>query len=57
MYLMSCTRADIAYMVSKLSTYTSNPSTDNWKVIVRVLKYLKYTHNYGMHYTRYPTIL
>ena len=25
MYLMSCTRPDIAYLVSKLSSYTSNP--------------------------------
>ena len=25
MYLMSCTRPDIAYVVNKLSRYTSNP--------------------------------
>jgi len=28
MYLMNCTRLDIAYVVSKLSRYTSNPSDD-----------------------------
>ena len=38
MYLMSCTRPDIAYTVSKLSRYTSNPGNDHWKGIVRVLK-------------------
>ena len=39
MYLMSCTRPNIAYAVSKLSRYTSNPNGDHWKGIVRVLRY------------------
>ncbi|KAL5745221.1 hypothetical protein ACOSP7_026367 [Xanthoceras sorbifolium] len=38
MYLMSCTRPDIAYAVSKLSRYTSNPGADHWKAIVRPMK-------------------
>ena len=50
MYVMNCTRPDIAYTVSKLSRYTSNPSPDHWKAIVKVLRYLKYTQNYGLHY-------
>uniref|UniRef100_A0A2N9GPK3 Integrase catalytic domain-containing protein n=1 Tax=Fagus sylvatica TaxID=28930 RepID=A0A2N9GPK3_FAGSY len=57
MYIMNCTRPDIAYSVSKLSRYTSNPGEDHWKAIVRVLRYLKYTLNYGVHYTRYPAVL
>ena len=57
MYLMSCTRPDIAYAVSKLSRYTSNPNGDHWKGIVRVLRYLRYTRDYGLHYTRYPAVL
>jgi hypothetical protein len=57
MYIMNCTRPDIAYSVSKLSRYTSNPGEDHWKAIVRVLRYLKYTLNYGVHYTRYLVIL
>ena len=57
MYLMSCTRLDIAYAVSKLSRYTSNPNGDHWKGIVRVLRYLRYTRDYGLHYIRYPAIL
>ena len=40
MYLMSCTRPDIAYAVNKLSRYTSNPGAMHWQVIMRVLKYL-----------------
>ena len=41
MYIMNCTRPNIAYAVSKLSRYTSNPREDHWKALVRVLRYLK----------------
>jgi transposase InsO family protein len=57
MYLMNCTRPDIAYAVSKLSRYTHNPGKDHWKAIVRVLRYLRYSVNYSLHYTRYPAVL
>ena len=57
MYLMSCTRPNIAYAVNKLSRYTSNPGVMHWQGIARVLKYLRFTRDYGMHYTRYPTVL
>ncbi|KAK6151651.1 hypothetical protein DH2020_014286 [Rehmannia glutinosa] len=57
MYLTNCTRPDIAYSVSKLSRFTSNPSTDHWKAVTRVLRYLKDTMNYGILYTRYPAVL
>ncbi|KAL5576953.1 hypothetical protein UlMin_018652 [Ulmus minor] len=35
----------------------SNPGSDHWKGITRVLRYLRYTHSYGLHYTRYPAVL
>ena len=57
MYVMNCTRPDIAYAVSKLSRYTSNPGPDHWKTIIRVLRYLKYSQNYGLHYSKYPAVL
>ena len=57
MYVMNYTRPDIAYAVSKLSRYTSNPGPDHWKAIVRVLRYLKYTQNYGLHYSKYLAVL
>ncbi|KAH9671079.1 hypothetical protein KPL70_017207 [Citrus sinensis] len=57
MYLTNCTRSDLAYTVSKLSRYTSNPGTDHWKAIVRVFRYLRFTRNYGLHYTKYPEVL
>ncbi|CAM8917314.1 unnamed protein product [Rhodiola kirilowii] len=57
MYLMNCTRPDIAYTVSRLARYTSNPGTIHWNAIVRILKYLRATRNYGLHYTRYPEVI
>ena len=48
---------DIAYFVSKLSRYSSNLGEDHWKALVRVLRYLKYTLNYRLHYTQYPAVL
>ncbi|GKA32112.1 zinc finger, CCHC-type containing protein [Tanacetum coccineum] len=43
MYAMTCTRPDIAFVVGKLSRYTSNLGTQHWQAIQRVLKYLKKT--------------
>ena len=57
MYLMRCTRLDIAYSVRKLSSYTSNPRAKHWQRIMRVLKYVRFTHDYGLHYTRHPAVL
>ncbi|GJR00472.1 zinc finger, CCHC-type containing protein [Tanacetum coccineum] len=57
MYAMTCTRPDIAFVVGKLSRYTSNPSTQHWQAIQRVLKYLKKTMDYKLTYTGYPSVL
>ncbi|GJT39386.1 zinc finger, CCHC-type containing protein [Tanacetum coccineum] len=43
--------------LGKLSKYTSNPSTQHWQAIQRVLKYLKKTMDYSLTYTDYPSIL
>jgi hypothetical protein len=57
MYVMNCIMLDIAYSISKLSTFKSNLSMDNWKVIKRVLKYLKHIVDYGLYYISYPVVL
>jgi hypothetical protein len=57
MYVMTCTRPDIAFAVGKLSRYTSNPSAQHWQAIQRVLKYLKRTMDYSLSYTSYPSVL
>nr|GFA46936.1 hypothetical protein [Tanacetum cinerariifolium] len=33
MYAMTCIRPDIAFVVGKLSRYTSNPDTQHWQAI------------------------
>ncbi|GJR82221.1 pol polyprotein [Tanacetum coccineum] len=57
MYLMTGTRPDLAYAVSRLSRYTSNPSYAHWKAITRVLNYLRYSRDYGLHYDRHPAVI
>ena len=42
MYLMSNTKPNITYSVSKLSSYTSNPRAKHWRGIIRVLKYFTF---------------
>jgi hypothetical protein len=43
MYVMYCTKPDVAFAVNRLSRYTSSPSVEHWKAIARVLDYLKKT--------------
>jgi len=57
MYLASATRPDISYAVSKLSRFVSNPGDDHWHALERVMRYLKATASYGLHYTGYPKVL
>ncbi|GJT59569.1 pol polyprotein [Tanacetum coccineum] len=51
------TEHTIAYAVSRLSRYTSNPSYAHWKAITRVLRYLRYSRDYGLHYDRHPAVI
>nr|GFB32175.1 zinc finger, CCHC-type [Tanacetum cinerariifolium] len=57
MYVMTCTRPDIAFSMVKLSKYTSNPGAQHWQAIQRVLKYLKKTIDYRLTYIGYPLVL
>ena len=57
MYLMHCTRPDIAFAVCKLSRYTSNPSGEHWKAISRVFGYLTKTIGLGLFYNDFPATL
>ena len=57
MYVMHCTRLDIAFAVCKLSRFTGKPSTVHWKVMVKVLGYLKRTEDLGILYHNFPAVL
>lgn len=57
MYIMNCTRPDLAYSLSRLSRYSSNPNREHWNALVRVLRYLKHTINYGLYFTKFPPVL
>nr|GEV26859.1 hypothetical protein [Tanacetum cinerariifolium] len=57
MYAMTSTRPNIAYVVGRLSRFTSNPSRQHWKAITRVFKYLRGTKDYGLSYVGYPSVL
>ena len=43
MYAMLGTRPDIAYAVSKVSRFTSNPDKSHWQAVKRILRYLRGT--------------
>ena len=50
LYLMLCTRPDIAYPVIKLARFASNPSKTHFKAVYRVFAYLKGIINLGIIY-------
>jgi hypothetical protein len=56
MYAMNCIMLDIAYSVSKRSTFKSNLS-GSLKGNKKRLKYLKHIVDYGLYYISYSVVL
>ena len=52
MYAMVQTRPDIAYAVSTLAQFSSNPNGTHWAAVKRVFRYLKGTLNLGIEYNK-----
>lgn len=50
MYLMVCTRPDIASVVSLFSRYMAKPGKAHWQVVKWILRYLKGTMTNGLCY-------
>ena len=57
MHLMNFTRPDIAYAICRLSRYTHNPNNEHWSALMRLMKYLKGTLNYGISYNEFSSTL
>ncbi|XP_075487994.1 secreted RxLR effector protein 161-like [Primulina tabacum] len=52
MYLMVSTRPDIAYSVSFLSRYMSNPSVYHWQAVKWLLRYLNGSVKHGLKFSK-----
>ncbi|OWY92935.1 LOW QUALITY PROTEIN: polyprotein [Phytophthora megakarya] len=48
MYVNNGTRPDIAFYMRKVSQFLANPGMERWKAVVRGLKYLSGTEEYGL---------
>lgn len=47
-YLVNCTRTDLAFTVQKLSQYLEKPLRHHWNAVKRALQYLWSTRDYGI---------
>ena len=50
MYIMTCTRPDVAYLLGVVSRYQSDPGENHWKVIKTILKCLSNTKDQWLVY-------
>ena len=48
MYLMVCTRPDIAHAVGVVSRYMKNPGKEHWKVVKWIIRYLSGTTTHAL---------
>ena len=51
LYLMISTQPDIAFAVTHLSQFSTNPTEDHYKAAQHVCRYLVGTHDYKLVYT------
>lgn len=49
------TRPDVSYAVAQCARYSSDPKPEHWTACLRVLRYLKGTSEYGLHYHNHET--
>ncbi len=52
LYLSGWTRPDIAFAVSYVSRFCSNPSKEHWSAVKHILRYLKGTSTFGLVYSK-----
>ena len=51
-YAMSCTRPDLAWVVTKLSQHLAKPSASDWVIVKHVLRYIKSTVEHTLYYSK-----
>ena len=51
-YAMTCSRPDLAYIVTKLSQSLANPSQGDWITVKHVLRYIKGSYDKKLTYTK-----
>ena len=51
-YVMTCTRPDLSWVVSKLSQYLSEPKEQHWAAVKHVMRYLKSTIDHELCYKK-----
>ena len=57
MFLMNFARPDISYVVSRLSRYTHNLSSEQWNAFHRLLSYLRDIMNWCLHFNKFLVVL
>ena len=57
LWVANGTRPDVAYAVSTLAKYTTNPGMLHWKALLRVLGYLYATQEYCIKYSRNESVV
>ena len=55
LFLSTRTRPDIAFAVSTVAKFTSNPTEQHWKAVKHIIRYIAGTINYGLMFTRSET--
>ena len=52
LYLAGGTRPDISFAVGRQSQFCEEPTIEDWSHVKHILRYLKKTANYGLHYVK-----
>jgi hypothetical protein len=56
LWLAMGTRPDIAYAVTQVAKYGTDPRVAHWNACKRILRYLSVTRDYGIHYHKPNTL-
>ena len=52
MYVMACTRSNIAYAIGVVSRYMSNPGKQHWEAVKWILRYLRGTTGLALYFRK-----